>query len=90
MQIAVAQPGKRGAQQHVAAAGSGQRHLLDRQRLVRSVQDGGFHRASPSLTRHSRGKREPRANGTLIALDPRLRGGDEEEGSFPNFRGLKP
>ena len=44
MQIAVAQPGKGGAQQHLAGTGLGERDLLDRQRLVRGMQDGGFHR----------------------------------------------
>src|SRR5438067_7377307 len=46
MQIAVAQPGKGGAQQHLARAGLVDRNFFDCQRLVRRVQDGGFHRGS--------------------------------------------
>jgi hypothetical protein len=43
MQIAVAQPGKSGAQQYLAAPWFGELDLLDRQRLVGGVKDGGFH-----------------------------------------------
>jgi hypothetical protein len=43
MQIGMAQPGKGGAQHHFAAPRLFQRHLLDRQRLIRRVQHGGFH-----------------------------------------------
>jgi hypothetical protein len=44
MQIAVAEPGKGGAQQYLAGLRLGERNLFDRQRLVRGVEDGGFHR----------------------------------------------
>jgi hypothetical protein len=46
MQIAVAEPGIGGAQQDLAALRLGQRDVLDCQRLVRRVQDGGFHGGS--------------------------------------------
>src|SRR5207248_9367435 len=44
MQIAEAEPGKGGAQQHLAALRLVDGHVLDGQRLVRFMQDGGFHR----------------------------------------------
>ena len=43
VQIAMAKPGKGGAQHDFAAPRLLQRDVLDRQRLVRRVQDGGFH-----------------------------------------------
>ena len=46
MQIAVAQPGEGGAQHHLAALRLLDRDILDRQRLVRLMQDSGFHRGS--------------------------------------------
>jgi hypothetical protein len=46
MQIAVAQPGKGGAQQHLARLGLFDGDVLDGERLVRRVQDGGFHEGS--------------------------------------------
>src|SRR5271170_7631304 len=48
-QVAVAQPGKGRAQQHLARPRLVDRDLLDRQRLVRRVKYGGFHRASPQI-----------------------------------------
>ena len=42
MQIAVAQPGESGAQQHLARAGLVDRDLLDRQRLVRGMKTAAF------------------------------------------------
>ena len=42
MQVAVAQPGKGGTQQNLAALGLFDRNLFDGERLVRGVKDGGF------------------------------------------------
>src|SRR5215475_8484312 len=48
MQIAVAQPGKGGTQQHLAGLRLFESDILDRQRLMRLVQNGGFHGDAPS------------------------------------------
>jgi HAMP domain-containing protein len=54
VQVAVAQPGGRGADQHLAAARLLDRHVLDRHRLARRVQHGGLHRESPRPDRADR------------------------------------
>src|SRR3954467_12732713 len=47
MQIGMAQSGKGGAQDHLAAPRLFERDLLDRQGLVRLMQHGGFHSDLP-------------------------------------------
>ena len=46
MQVGVAEPGDGGADQHLARAGLLQADVLDHQRLVDFIQDGGLHRYS--------------------------------------------
>src|ERR1700716_2116686 len=47
MQVGVTQPGDGGADQYLARTGFRQADVLDHQRLVDFMQDGGLHRCSP-------------------------------------------
>src|ERR1700716_1560467 len=49
MQVGVTQPGDGGADQYLARTGFRQADVLDHQRLVYLIQDGGLHRCSPSV-----------------------------------------
>ena len=50
VQVGMAEAGDAGADQHLARAGLRQADILDHQRLVDFMQDGGLHRILPILS----------------------------------------
>ena len=49
MQVGMTEAGDRGADQHFARTGIGQADVLDDERLVDFMQDGGLHRFLPEI-----------------------------------------